>query len=228
MPFTGGSASMPATVGGDDDVYDAILEGLNAAHGTAYDVSEGSNVYVENAAYADAIVGIWETNQRIANEVDPLRMTSMLPRWERIMRIVPADGVTTPARRREIARRWARNGVVTTDQNLFDEVRDVIGNVLVAIEYDSSGTATSFWPSGTPSSTTPWYSTTSNARLHVEPTAGMTDPEFYIEVGKAIDVFDARLPAWATVMWWRNDLITGVRGFYLDRAVNLDNCAFDT
>jgi uncharacterized protein YmfQ (DUF2313 family) len=228
MPFTGGSASMPATVGGDDDVVDAILEGLNAAHGTAYDTSESSNVYVENAAYADAIAGIYDTNQRIANQADPQRMTSMLPRWERIMKIAPSDGATMPERRREVARRWGRVGVVTTDQSLFDEVRDVIGDVLVAIEYDIPATATTFWPSGTPNVYAPWYSTISIAKVHVEPTSGMTYDEFCQAVGQAIPVLDARLPAWATWMTWRNDPVTGLPEFILDRDHNLDWSVFDS
>lgn len=228
MPFTGGSASMPATVGGDDDVYEAILEGLNAARGTAYDTSEGSNVYVENAAHADAIVGIWETNQRIANQSDPERMTSMLPRWERIMKIVPAADATMPARRREIARRWARNGVVTTDQSLFDEIKSVVGDVLVAIEYDTLGTATMFWPAGTPNPFAPWYSTISIARVHVEPTSGMTYDEFCQVVGQAIPILDARLPAWATWMTWAFDFTTGLPEFVLDHDHNLDWSVFDS
>lgn len=228
MPFCGGSSSFPATCGGDDDVVDAILEGLNAAHGTAYDVSETSNVYVENAAYADALAGIWDTNQRIANQVDPLRMTSMLPRWERIMKIVPSEGATMPERRREIARRWARNGVVTTNQSLFDEIEDVIGDVLVAIEYDTTGTATTFWPSGTPNVYAPWYSTISNARVHVEPTTSMTYDEFCEVVGKAIPVLDARLPAWSTWMTWAFDFTTGLPEFVLDNTHNLDWSVFDT
>jgi hypothetical protein len=229
MPFCGGSASFPATCGGDDDdAYEAILEALNAARGTAYDVSEDSNVYVENAAKADAIRGIWETNQRIANQADPLRMTSMLQRWERIMRIYPLSDATPTERRAEVARRWARNGVITTDQNLFDGVKDVIGDVLVAIEYDTPGTATTFWPSGTPNVYAPWYSTISIAKVHVEPTSGMTYDEFCKVVGQAIPILDARLPAWDTWMTWRNDPVSGLPEFILDRDRNLDWSVFDS
>lgn len=228
MAFCGGSASFPVTLGGDDGLGEGILEGLNAAHGTAYDTQQGSNVWVENAAYADAIVGLWETNQRIANQVDPLRITSMLPRWERIMRIFPPEGATAPERRAEVARRWARNGVVTTDQSLFDEVADVIGDVLIAIEYFDVGTATTFWPSGTPNPLAPWFSTISIARVHVEPTAGMTYDEFCRTVGRAIPILDARLPAWATWMTWRVDPLTGLPEFILDRDHNLDWSVFDS
>jgi len=229
MPFCGGGTSFPVYLGGDDDdTQAAILEGLNAAHGTAYDVSEGSNVYAENDAYADAIYGIWETNQRVANQFDPQRMTSMLPRWERIMRIVPPEGATMPERRREIARRWARNGRKTTDQDLFDEIYELVGDVLVAIEYDTVATATTFWPSGTPNVYAPWYSTISIAKVHVEPTAGMTYDEFCRAVGNAIVVLDARLPAWATWMTWANDFTTGLPEFILDNPHNLDWSVFDS
>lgn len=226
MPFTGGTAPMPASMGGGVNLVALILEALNAARGTAYDTSEGSNVYVENLAHARAIASAWGTNQRLANQFDPKRMTSMLPRWERIMRIIPSPTATMPERRREIARRWARTGQKTTQASLEAELRDAIGNVFVAIEFDTVATATTWWPSGTPNPVAPWYSTISLARVHVEAIPNMTEAEFYETSRKAVPILDARLPAWATWELWRNDIVTGMPGFFLDHARNLDNSVF--
>lgn len=226
MPSTGGSAPYPIQTGGGTPLLMSILEALNAARGTAYDTSKTSNVYVENMAYARAIAGLWHTNQRMANQFDPLRVTSMLARWERIMRIVPPADATEPERRAEIARRWARTGQRTTQASIESELRDALGAVFVALDFDTVSTATTWWPDGTPNPLAPWYSTISLARVHVEAIPNMTEAEFYETSRKAVPILDARLPAWATWQLWRDDIISGTPEFLLDHARNLDNSVF--
>jgi hypothetical protein len=224
---TGGTAPNPERYGGGLRVFMAILEGLNAARGTAYDVTHDSNVYAENMAHARALGALWSTNQRLANQVDPARTTSMLARWERIFCLAPLGSDRRPARRRVLASRWRRVGVSPTTQSIVDELSAAIGPILVAYYHETIASALTYWPGGTPSVVAPWFSDIARAVVQVQAPPGMTDGEFYAGTQAIAPILDARLPAWMTWVWWRVDSRTGLKGFYCDAPHNLDNSAFD-
>lgn len=226
MPSNGGIAPGSLRTGGKKPTLAFVLQSLNRARGTAYDVSVGSPAWIENMAYARAIVNAWETNERLSYQASPSRLTSTLTRWERILGITPDPAATLPSRRAAVLTIWQRIGVVPTTQSITDELATV-GAAFVAIEHQTLGNAVTYWPAGTPNTDAPWYSTLAHVVVKLQRTSTMTEGDFYAAAAKVSSVLSARLPAWCTFDWYRVDANTGLKGFYLDSAHNLDNSVFD-
>src|SRR4051794_4567574 len=90
----------PITTGSEKGhIEEVILDGLLDADGTALSKDVDSYVWAEANATARAIAYLWHLNARLANQWDPDRMTSFLPRWEKILGIRPLT-TDTPVERR--------------------------------------------------------------------------------------------------------------------------------
>src|SRR5713101_2288725 len=79
-----------------------IIKSLNDARGSAYNPVPGSIAYAEDQAKARAIWAMWNDNKRLSNQIDPLRMTDFLSRWEKIFNLTVLPGETDNQRRAKV------------------------------------------------------------------------------------------------------------------------------
>lgn len=241
MPF-GGYHPYPRRFAGGKPQLQVIHESLNAQRGTAYDATNSETVvWVENMAIARAITfDGWGANARLANQRDPARMTDMLPRWERIFKIVPSPSASDAERRLAVQRRFERFGKTSNHARLTTVLSDELGDFFVAVEYISLANAvvnvaSGSYPWGTPNPLVPWSSTTAHILVLLQKPAGASEGQFYEAAGKVALLLDPALPAWATFDWYRAPESTPIdisggpsmAGFYLDDEHNLDNNVFD-
>jgi uncharacterized protein YmfQ (DUF2313 family) len=211
--------------GGAGGGIKTILDGLNAARGTALNTEEDGIVYAENEGIARMLWIGWEQNARFALQLDPLRMTDTLSRWERIFGLTPLDTDTDVERRAAVAAKWHRIGVVPTRQQLIDRLRAALGGMFVAYETTSIADAIQWWPGGTPNVNAPWYSTTAHLNVRVARPASMPLGEFWTRLGSIHGILDDLAPTWVTWDWYVESP-TG-SGFFLDEENNLDHYRFD-
>lgn len=140
---------------GDGPRLEHIVTSLNAARGTAYDVSSTSTVYAENMACARVLNAAWGTNARLANAFDPQRATgSMLPRWEKILGLFPAPTDDEVTRRAALVAKWKRFGQRFNTSRVMTLASALLGSALVEVEFADAAGATSFWQGGSQSSRT--------------------------------------------------------------------------
>jgi len=231
VPFAGGLSPSPERGGGGIPTLQRIIESLGSQLGSAYDITTTSGlVYIELEAYARAIWGAWQDNERLGNQWQASRMSDFLPRWEAIYAIVPSPTDTLPARRARIAVLQARAGQAN-QQVLTDSLNGLLGSVLVTIVNGNSATANvwtpSTWPFGQhdPSNAVDWYSTVAFVAIQVTKPTGWSEGDLYTAIAGIGPVLDSALPAWVTWTWFRQD-IHGSPGFFLDEGGNLDNEAF--
>src|SRR5690348_14660122 len=120
MPFNGGFSPYPERSGGGKPTIEVVLGSLLAQMGTAYDGSYGTAVWAYATADARVLAEVYGTHERLSYQWDPYRMTDMLPRWEKILRlaVLPTDSMV--ARRARIAAAMARIGGTPTYQAVVD------------------------------------------------------------------------------------------------------------
>ena len=225
-------------MGGGTPRTKRILESLIAARGTAIAVGDRTSVaYVETLAVARALAAAWSTNQRLANQWDARRMTSLLERWESIFAIRSHPDASDASRRHLIELAQARVGRAALLTTISAELTDALGAKFVAVEFISVANAIITAPDGTYPygivvADMPWSSTVSQILIRVQATADETD--FYDSVGLIADRLDSLIPAWANWTWYRapefgapSDVVggPGAGGFYLDER-NLNESVF--
>lgn len=131
-----------------DPNFKAVLDALNEARGTAYNVEPGSAVYAENFAIARAIASIWDANERLANQFDTNKMGAFIPRWEKILGITAIPGVSLSERKKAIAAQfslWSREG---TTQNMIDLVKECLKEIFIEITHLDSNSNKAAMPGG--------------------------------------------------------------------------------
>lgn len=240
----GGYSPYPRRFGGGRPRLRIIHDALNAARGTAIDASNPDTVaWVENMAHARAICfDGYGTNDRLALQWDPDRMTDMLPRWERILKIVPSPTATDAERRRVVKRRWQRFiEAAALHSQIVSRLQAELPDVFVAVEYISIDNAVvhvpdASYPWGTVVAGFPWYSTVAHVLVLLQKPEGYKESDFYAAASKLGPVLDPLLPAWCTWDWYRKpsagpsisvDGGPSQGGIYLDNDANLDNNVFD-
>lgn len=201
MPTFGGYSPYPRRFGGGGKPrLQRIHESLNAQRGTAYDAQNSQTfVWVENMAIARAISAAWSTNQRLANQADPLRMTDHLARWEKILQIPVPPDATDADRRAEVFERLSRIGKASLHARIYFEASRVLGDFFAAVEYIDPSIAVvhvpdASYPWGTVVPGVPWYSTVAHVLIKVNQPAGYTLADFWAAVGRLAPVMDHLLP----------------------------------
>lgn len=231
----------PRRFGGGKTHLEIRQEGLTVQRGTAYSNDPTSIVWLANHAIARALVfDGWDVNGRLALQWDPDRMTDMLPRWEKIFRIIPAPTATLVDRHAVIKARFRRFLDATgLNTRITNALSVALGPFFVAVEYlsltvanvhDDSGTF------GTPLTGAPWTSTVAHILVRLTKPAGYSEGEFYAAAGLVTPLIDPIMPAWCTLDWYRAPVVYAPvvviggpsgGGFYLDEPSNLDNSVFD-
>lgn len=241
----GGYHPYPRRFGGGKPALQTFHESLNSQRGTALDAGNSTTTaWLEDMALMRAIVfDGWHTNQRLAHQWDPRRMTDMLERWERILKLRPAPGRTDKERRDAVLERFERFAGVANHAKLIKHLETVLGDAFVGVEYITVANAVvvvpdGSYPWGTPTtdSTRPWSSTVARILVQITKPTGWTESQFYEAAAKVGPIVDAIAPAWVTYDWYRAPegyppiVVSGgpqAAGFYLDAEHNLDNNVFD-
>lgn len=240
----GGYHPYPRRFGGGKPALQTFHESLNAQRGTALDAgNSATTAWLEDLALMRAIVfDGWATNQRLAHQWDPRRMTDMLERWERILKLRPSPSATDEQRRDAILARFEQFSGIANHAKLQKNLSAALGPVFVGIEYISVANAVvtvpdGTYPWGTANAEHPWTSSVAHILVLTQKPAGYTEAQFYETVAKVGPIVDALAPAWVTFDWYRAPVsgfgpITVVggpskAGIYLDDAHNLDNNVFD-
>lgn len=226
MPAYGG-LSYQRRYGGHAPRVQRALESMNRARGTAYDVTSTSTVYADNLAFARCIDGAWSTNQRLSNQFIPSKMTSFVPRWEKILGLFPLPTDTDNDRRNRIAAKMSRIGLQPNLSRLQTILSAGLGPVFDAVEFNTVAGAVTWWPGGTPNTAAPWYSTVAHILIRTHVPTGYSEGDYYASVASVNAFMDSEVPAWVTWDWYRYDAVNNVKGFYLDSPHNLDNSVFD-
>lgn len=146
MPFTGGFVQGLWRTGGARPTVQIILDSLNEQMGSAYDTSGTSPRYMMNLAIAKAIADVWNTGERMKNQIDPDRMSEFLPRWERIMGMTPIPGEPLRTRNKRVKARYTRFGRQPTRQAITDLLYEELYPIEVTLYSDDDTTAIIGWP----------------------------------------------------------------------------------
>jgi len=177
MPSFGGYTPFPIRMGESVAQVEVLTNALNASRGDAYDVTESSNVWVENHAIARAIADVWQTNERLGLQTDLLR-TSMVERWEAIFGIVPSPEQTQVERRSALQQRQKQVGLASTYQRLEDAITAAFGTTLpfsIELTPSTSGNIISNDPAG-------WYVSCSSATQPACTLSGVVTSDTLVEV----------------------------------------------
>lgn len=211
-------------------VIELLQQGFESALGTALASEYGSMAWIENHATARVLADLSKAAIRLANQWDPQKMTDFLPRWEKILGIVPLPNATLKDRRTEVALRLSLFGEPPTYQVVYDFLSELLGDLFVTLVQTSSTEATGSIsnnglgisiPGGVTLPDGDWRSSIAYLAIQVQKPANMTDAEFYPQVGKIYQYLHTLLPAWCNFDWFK-DGASGA-GFYLDEDYNLDN-----
>lgn len=190
-----GGVPSPEQYGGGEPLLVTLVDALNAARGSAYSTEFGSVIYAENEGYARAIAGSWGTNQRTANQFDPLRITFTLRRWEEILAIPQSFNSTETERRAVIAEKFSRWGKPITRQFVLDKLDAFV--TFVTLHSDPADPCVRV------------------AKLY--PGSGYTNAELFEEADRITAFARDLFPAWLSFDWYLGDDATTAEqyGFYL-------------
>jgi uncharacterized protein YmfQ (DUF2313 family) len=232
----------PRRFGGGTPTLKTVHRSLNQQRGSALDAGNAATtVWLEGLALARAIVfDGWHTNQRLAHQWDPRRVTDMLSRWESALKLRPLPGATPLQRRTALLQRFERFAGIANHAKLLKNLSEALGEFFGAVEYISIANAVihvpdATYPWGTPALGANWTNTVAHILVLVQKPDGYTEAELYAAAAKVGPIVDDVAPAWITYAWYREPLSGGVfvsggpsaGGFYLDDEHNLDNNVFD-
>jgi len=232
MPTFGSYSPFPLRFGGGRPPLEHRVKSILAQLGTAYTKDATGLVWIRAMALGRVIWELWESNKRLANQWDPVRMTDFLGRWEKILAlpVSPTDSLAT--RRARVGLTMARAGYADRS-TLYATCLAYLGSsVFLSIVTTSSADANVWTPSGwpmgqhgSPGTIPDWLSTVSHIDVLTTQPSGMSDAEYYSTRASVKPALDAILPAWATFDIVRDG--PHGAGFYLDEQANLDNQRFD-
>lgn len=230
--MSGGYNPSPMQFGAEmNKIIELIQQGVEQAQGTALATEYGTIAWVENHATARVLADLAKSAIRLGNQWDPEKMTDFIPRWEKILGIIPSSDSTDNERRAEIGLKLSLTGEPPTYQVVYDFLSDLLGEVFVNLILTTSVEASGMVPGGItiPGGVTlsdgDWISSIAYLAIEVEKPMDMTYKEFYPLVGKIYQYLNVLLPAWCDFDWFL-DGVNGA-GFYLDEERNLDNMRFD-
>lgn len=187
-----------------------LHQSLNEQKGSAYNTETNSVVWVENYALAKVLADAWETSRRFANQFDPLRLTSFLERWERILKITPFSTDSLESRRKTIQGKWKLFNVIPNSQIIKDFLLTIIGSIFLNILHVPSSKAKSYINHGHSPIQIPggvllldgsWKSSISTVLIRVYQPTNMQDSEFFELSNKCKPFLDNLLPAHIIFDW---------------------------
>ncbi len=235
----GGYFPSPERYGTSKPDLKFIADSLDRAMGNAYDTSEQTIAHIENEAYARAIIDVWENNQRMTNQFLPSRLSSFIPRWEKILGLYPKPDETPVERRVRIVEIFDRISQLANHTRIYDILSERLGQHFVELREIAVADAIVWWPVN-PNPIAPWASTVAHILIQtrladpINPDA-WTEQEFNEAITSIGPILEDTLPAWVTWDWYRDGIghppsawaPDPDAGFYLDEDFDLDYEIFD-
>jgi hypothetical protein len=241
MPSVGGRCNLHLRAGGGPSIVAIIHDSINAQMGTAYATDDTNTiVWLRNYALAKCLAAAWALNARLANQGDPLKLTTLLERVEKIYALPLDPSLTLIQRRQRILEIEQRRGEVPDRQFITDNLVSKLGGVFVGVEYISPANAVvhspdGSYPWGTVAAGSPWYSTVMHVLVKTQKPYGYTEGQYREAVASANVFLDSVLPAWCTWTCYhapegRTAINTpggpSAGGIYCDTPNTLDYCVF--
>lgn len=121
-----------------NQTLEVILDDLNNARGTAYDVQENSAVWMENYSYAQALTSLFNANERFKNQYNPTTMYQFLGRWEKILGIIPPLNSTITQRQKIVSLYFQRWTLPPTVANLNYFAEQLLDSCFLGFQFFSS------------------------------------------------------------------------------------------
>lgn len=238
MSGFGGFSPMPKTFG---DAASSKLETLHNAladaSGSALAKDRLSFEWVEVQATARVVLGMYNAAERLGNVNDPSRMTDTLPRWEKILRLLPNGNLAE--RRARVAASLSLISAGTVFQVLDDYLTDLLGDMYIGLEFPDPLTTITRVPGGgtvpgggptfvdgdlADSSISPYSSSLAHVAILLTKPMDMSESLFYERASGIYNVVGNLVGAWMKFSVIR-DGVNG-KGFFLDQSNNLDNHRF--
>ena len=241
MGGLGGFNPAPFKLGGAASTdLEAIQDAWADSQGTAMARERGSVAWVENHATARVLYALYNSARRLGSLNDPKRMTSSLPRWEKILQISPSESDTLTERRARVEAKLSLLSAGTTAQVVNDYLALVLGDMFVKLEFSDPLTATTYVPGGgavpgggpafldgdlADPRISPYASSLGYVAILLQRPENMTVELFYERAGRIYEDMNNLLGAWMDFDWVQDG--PNGAGFYLDQDYNLDNQRFD-
>lgn len=210
-----GECSFPFSFGGGQDAEESIHRSLLDEYAPGFDVSDPNQIaWIEARAEARVIACGWAANQRLRNQMQPLKMCETLATWETATRLRPAASDTLVARRAATASKL-RGLSGNTMVDIRDAVRATAGQAYIGIQLTDNSNAITFWPGVNPGP--PGYTWSSNVRrLRVQLTPqGVSDEQFQSIVAKVNALLGDMMPSDMSSGWFVADTVGAVSGFFV-------------
>jgi len=229
MPKTFGSAASTDL----QTVHDALAD----ASGSALAKERASFEWVDTQATARVVLGMYNTAERLAHVNDPARMTDTLPRWEKILRLLPTGNLTE--RRARVAASLSLLSAGTAFQALDDFLRDLLGEMYLGLEFANPLTAKTRVPGGgtvpgggptfsdgdlADPAVSPYSSSLAHVVILLAKPDDMTNVLFYERASLIYGVVDNLVGAWMRFSVVRDG--PHGRGIFCDEPFTLDNQRF--
>lgn len=190
-----GLNSYPRSHGGDDTPEAGEHVALLLALDKVLDGTEGTEFEIEAYAHAQAIGIIWAINERLANQLQPMKMMEALASWESACRLRPGPNDSVIERRRRVAAKF-RGFVGNTIADLYGTATSIFGANLVDIVTVPDASQVTYWPGVNPGP--PGFEFSSNrciicVRVNKN---GISDEQYVDKANRLAQALDAMLPAW--------------------------------
>lgn len=222
-----GTNPYPIRFGGSkDSLYAVLLDSLQEAMGDGFSVDDDAMIAAELVADSRALSDLFLTNQRLANQWDPDRMTDFLARWEAIYGLSPTPDMSDNQRRVQVKLKRQAIGRLNNNSSVYDLLVEVLGDAFVSLTPGNPSLQSSQIPGGLviPGGATlkdgAYSSHVAQIFVHVEKPDSMSALEFAEAKAQVGAILNSILPAWTNWTLYQNSS-DGIASFKLDEP-NLD------
>ncbi len=188
-------ARFPWRFGTHDNTQDVIHQTLLDALAPGWDVSVGTEAWIDARVDALAVTLIWQVNRRVANQGKPLRMLDVLPDWEQAASLVVLKSDTDVARRRRLAAKL-RAIVNNAIQDIEDVCRTHLGTNFVELMVVDPTDAITYWPGVNPGPPGYEFSSTRACICAHANLNNIADSEWLRRRDSLVEDLENSMPAW--------------------------------
>ena len=192
----------PRRFGARDRTRDVAHRALLEALAPGFDITQGTALWAETRAEAQAIATMWSVNARVGNQLVPARMLDVVRTYEEACGLRPLPGDTANRRRAAIEAR-----LISAAGNRLNDIATIAATVMGAgfVAILKPAVVVSYWPGVNPGP--PGFEFTSNRAVICLKLsrAGVSDDEFTRRQRDLVDQLDRIVPAWMRIVTGEGD-----------------------